>query len=99
MKLNLTFFFSFVLFTSLGAACASDQMENEYKNMEQMMGSIRLEKKQVEAMVDKMVVSGRISAEDAMKAKRELASMKDSDLENLKSRAIAEVKNKQLLDH
>ncbi len=78
---------------------ATDQLDAEYKNMEQMMGAIRLEKKQVESMVDKMVASGRINAEDAAKAKRELASMNDNDLENLKNKAIAEVKDKRLLDH
>lgn len=71
----------------------------EYKNMEQMMGSIRLEKKQVESMLEKMVISGRISVEEGAKAKRALASMKENDLENLKTQAIAEVKSKKLLDH
>jgi polyhydroxyalkanoate synthesis regulator phasin len=85
-----------VSFVSISAA--DDQVEAEYKNMEQMMGSIRLEKKQVESMLDKMVISGRISAEEGSKAKREIASMKDNDLENLKTRAIAEVKSRRLLD-
>jgi hypothetical protein len=49
-------------------------------------------------MLDKMVISGRISAEEVSKAKREIASMKDNDLENLKTRAIAEVKSRRLLD-
>lgn len=80
-------------------AHGTDQLESEYKNMEQMMGAIRLEKKQVESMVDKLVASGRINPEDAAKAKRELASMNDSDLELLKNKAIAEVKDKRLLDH
>lgn len=73
--------------------------EVEYKNMEQMMGSIRLEKKQVESMVDKMVSSGRISPEEAKEAKRALASMKENDLENLKTQAIAQVKSSKMLDH
>lgn len=78
---------------------AADQVEADYKNMEQMLGSIRLEKKQVESMVDKLVASGRINPDDAIKAKRELASMNDNDLENLKVKAIAQVKDKHLLDH
>jgi len=73
--------------------------EIEYTNMEQMMGSIKLEKKQVEGMLDKMIVSGRISSEEGVEAKRALASMKENDLENLKAMAIAEVKNKKLLGH
>lgn len=87
------------LLIACSSAFATDQLDAEYKNMEQMMGAIRLEKKQVESMVDKMVASGRINAEDAAKAKRELASMNDNDLENLKNKAIAEVKDKRLLDH
>jgi len=87
------------LMIASSATFATDQLDAEYKNMEQMMGAIRLEKKQVESMVDKMVASGRINAEDAAKAKRELASMNDNDLENLKNKAIAEVKDKRLLDH
>lgn len=89
---------SVVLVTSV-PVFAADQLDSEYKNMEQMMGAIRLEKKQVESMVDKLVASGRINADEAAKAKRELASMNDNDLENLKNKAIAEVKDKRLLDH
>lgn len=80
-------------------AYATDSLDADYKNMEQMMGAIHLEKKQVESMVEKMVASGRINSEDAAKAKRELASMNDNDLENLKNKAIAEIKDKRLLDH
>ncbi|MGZ3692252.1 MAG: hypothetical protein ACXVLQ_17855 [Bacteriovorax sp.] len=99
MKQYFGLFLSTVfLFTTPAITCATE-VETEYKNMEQMLGSIRLEKKQVESMVDKLVASGRISSEDASKAKRELASMKDEDLENLKLKAVAEVKNKKMLDH
>lgn len=87
----------FVISGAIQTLMASD--EAEYKNMEQMMGSIRLEKKQVESMLDKMVVSGRISPEEGREAKRALASMKENDLENLKTQAIVQVKQKKLLDH
>ena len=99
LKLNalVIFFLIMTIFTS--GAKAVDTEEGDYKNMEQMMGAIRLEKKQVESMVDKMVVSGRISPDEGDKAKREIASMKDSDLENLKTQAIAVVNSNKLLDH
>lgn len=84
-------------FTSI--AMATENPEAEIKNMEQMAASIHLEKKQVESMLDKMVVSGRISAEDSVNAKREIASMKDSDLENLKTQAIAVIKSNRSVDH
>jgi polyhydroxyalkanoate synthesis regulator phasin len=99
MKLNLYSLLSIFLMISFSSlTIADDQVGTEYKNMEQMMGSIRLEKKQVESMLDKMVVSGRITAEEGSIAKREIASLKDNDLENLKTRAIAEVKSKRLLE-
>lgn len=93
--LSLTFFFGGVLTNTF----ATEQSEAEYKTMEQMMGSIRLEKKQIEGMLDKMIVSGRISREEGTKAKREIASIKESDLELIKTRAIAEIKSKRLQDH
>ena len=85
------------IFTSL--AQASENPETDYKNMDQMMASIHLEKKQVESMLDKMVDSGRITAEDSLNAKREIASMQDSDLENLKNRAIVAIKNNRSVEH
>lgn len=99
--------FMCLLFLSLSLMTTSKTLINEtkaddeleYKNMEQMMGSIRLEKKQIEGMLDKMIVSGRISSEEGVEAKRALASMKENDLEDLKSMAMAEVKSKKLLDH
>jgi polyhydroxyalkanoate synthesis regulator phasin len=102
MKLKSLLFLSLLIsFVSVANASEGkpEDKEAEYKSMEQMMGAIRLEKKQVENMVDLMVVSGRITAEEGSKAKREIASMKENDLENLKSRALAEVKSSKLLDH
>ena len=71
----------------------------EYHNMEQMLASLKLEKKQIELMVDKMAESGRITDEEAAKAKRELASFDDGDLNNLKNVAVSEIKTKRMLDH
>ena len=88
-----------VMGLSISTTFATDALEDEYKNMEQMMGAIKLEKKQVESMVEQLAQSGRISKEDASKAKREIASLSENDLENLKNKAVAEVKTKKLLDH
>lgn len=102
MKLKLCSFLLIVSILSLNfnaqAFEQKDQDELEYRTMEEMAGAIRLEKKQIESMVDKMVNSGRISVDEGSKAKREIASLKDSDLEELKTKAIAEVKSKRLLD-
>lgn len=96
MKLKMCFLLTVAI---MAGSVWADELEAEYKTMEQMMGSIRLEKKQIESMVDKMVGSGRITQEEGIKAKREIASLKEDDLEDLKVRAVAEVKNKHLLDH
>ncbi|MDO9182239.1 MAG: hypothetical protein Q7U04_07510 [Bacteriovorax sp.] len=102
MKLKghfILFIFSGFLMTISSSPIKAAEADGiEYKNMEQMMGAIRLEKKQIEGMLDKMVKSGRITNEEGTKAKREIASIKDNDLEILKTRAIAEVKSKKLLD-
>jgi hypothetical protein len=100
MKINLTTIHFFIMACIVSSwVMASENPETEYKSMDQMLTSIHLEKKQVESMLDKMVDSGRISAEDSLHAKREIASMKDSDLENLKTQAIAAIKNNKSLDH
>lgn len=93
--LVMTFSSSLLAGSQLGEQLDQQQ---EYKNMEQMFGAIHLEKKQVENMVDKLVESGRINSDEAAKAKREIASMSEADLENLKDKAIAEVKDKRLLN-
>jgi hypothetical protein len=64
---------------------------------EQFLDSIKLEKKQIENMLDKMAASGRISKEDAQKAKRELASMDEDHLNTLKDKAVNQIKAKNLL--
>lgn len=91
---------SLTSFGNISSSWANDQLEEaQYHNMEQMMGEIHLEKKQVELMIENMVGSGRITNEEGSKAKREIASMKEDDLENLKKLAITEVKNKRLLNN
>ncbi len=93
-----------ILFFVVVASClswnvkASEFTGVEYNNLDQMTGSIRLEKKQVESMLDKLILSGRLSIEEGNKAKREIASLKDNDLENIKKTAIAEVIRKKDLD-
>lgn len=70
--------------------------ETEYHNLEQMLGAIKLEKIQVETMVDTMQSSGRISAEEAERAKREIASVKEEDIEEIKNQALKHIRAKSL---
>lgn len=62
-------------------------------NSEEMLTAITLEKKQVEKMVETMVKSGRLSPEEGEKARREIASIKESDIELIKNAAIKEFKH------
>lgn len=100
MKLNQFYCLILVVLYSIstGVLKAETTEPQEYHSMEQMMAS-KLEKKQIELMVDKMAESGRITTEDAAKAKRELASYDDGDLNNLKNLAVSDIKTKRLLDH
>ncbi len=71
------------LFSLSFSLLASDE-----KSLVQISDSLRLEKKQVETIVDTMVRSGRISADEGSRAKREIASVKDDDFEELKSETM-----------
>lgn len=84
----------------LANAHAEPASENkkEYKNIEQMLVSIHWEKKQIESMIDKMIISGRISSEEGKEAKNSIANIQDSDLEKIKTKLIAEVKAKKNID-
>ena len=59
--------------------------EATFHNPEEMIQALKLEKKQVETMVDKLVKSGRMSPEDGDKVRREIASVKESDIEQIKN--------------
>ena len=84
--------------SSFGNDDSLDSTQTTFTSPEQYLDSVKLEKKQIENMIDKMVASGRISKEDAQKAKRELASMDDSHLDQLKDKAVNEIKSKNLLN-
>lgn len=85
MKISLVILSVFFLNQSLFAE------EVIVHNQEEMLNSIHLEKKQVENMVEKMVKSGRLSVEEGSKVKREIASVKESDFEDIKAIVVKEV--------
>lgn len=70
-------------------ASRSDDDGVEVRNMGEMLAQITLEKKQMESIVDKLVDSGRISPDHAVKAKREIASIKEEDAEQVKMRMVS----------
>jgi polyhydroxyalkanoate synthesis regulator phasin len=99
-KQLIRYFFLFSLFSTVAFA-ADDLSESNlttYTSAEQYLDSVKLEKKQIENMIDKMIASGRISKEDGQKAKRELASMDEGHLDQLKDKAVNEIKSKNLLN-
>lgn len=73
--------------------------QDDFSNSDQMLVSIQLEKKQVDSIIDKMILSGRISSDEGKEAKRFLANRQESDLEIIKSKLIAKVNAKATLDH
>ncbi len=79
---------TFLLFSSLSGAVYSEETV-EVKDMGQMLAQITMEKKQMEIIVDKLVSSGRLSTEYAKKAKREIASVKDEDVKDIKMNIVA----------
>jgi hypothetical protein len=73
--------------------CANENNENneniEVKDMSEMMAQINLEKKQMEDIVNKLVLSGRISKENELMARREIASVKEEDIQEVKLNIIS----------
>jgi hypothetical protein len=102
--MNTKQLFSYIVLLSIFSTsifASDDSLEStqtSFTSPEQYLDSVKLEKKQIENMIDKMVASGRISKDDAQKAKRELASMDDSHLDQLKDKAVNEIKSKNLLN-
>ena len=72
----------------------SDDAE-EVRDMGQMLAQIKLEKKQMDNIVDKLVISGRMSPENAVRAKREIASVKEEDAEQIKSHVVSMLSSRQ----
>jgi hypothetical protein len=76
-----------LLTISLGfsLALANENGENiEVRDMSEMVAQINLEKKQMEDIVNKLVMSGRISKENETMARREIASVKEEDIQEVK---------------
>ncbi len=99
---NFTFLFSLMILVAFSATesnaadATSADIDKEYHSLDQMLSEVRLEKMQVEAMVETMVKSGRLSADEGDKARREIASVKEDDIEEIKSQAIVHIKKNDL---
>lgn len=85
--------FSLVLSVYSGALRSEEVVE--VRDMGQMLAQIKLEKKQMDNIVDKLVTSGRISPDNAARAKREIASVKEEDAEQVKMHMVAVINSRQ----
>lgn len=83
------------LLLSLYSGVLRSEDEVEVRDMGQMLAQIKLEKKQMENIVDKLVTSGRISPDSAVRAKREIASVKEEDVEQVKMHMVAVINSRQ----
>lgn len=75
---------------------ASETENTEVKDVEYFIHASRLEKIQADAMVETMVKSGRITKDHGDRAKREIASIHEENLEELKKEAIVHIKSRDL---
>lgn len=100
--MKLLVILSSIIFATGTLAFAEDKVGQnetleEVHNLEQMLNALKFEKMQIESMVNAMVSSGRLSKEEAMTVKREIASIKEEDLENLRIQVIDKIKSKESL--
>ncbi len=80
----------FLTFTFSGTLFAADEINPI---------ALRLEQKQVESMVETMEKSGRITAAEASRAKREIASIQEEDIEIVKALSLSKSNNSQIADN
>lgn len=62
--------------------------------IDKKIGSLKLEKMQVESMIATMIKRGRINSDEGVRIKREVASVKEEDIEKVKSDALENLDSK-----
>ena len=90
-KLTIFFSLSMMLF-SMGANALENANQDE-STIEQKLSALRLEKRQAEVMMKKMLTRGRINEEEATHIKREIASAKEEDVKNIRVQALEKLKS------
>lgn len=92
IKLSIIFSLSAMLFSS--AIKANDiALESNEKTIEQKLAALNFEKRQAEVMVSRMLHSGRMNQEEASRAKREIASVKEEDVKTIRVEALETLKS------
>lgn len=72
------------------------------EGMVEMLKSMNIDKAQVSQMVDQLQQMGRITPDQAAKAKKELSGLTDGDLENYRKAAVQKIKSgdaERLINH
>mgnify|MGYP005685098741 CR=1 FL=1 len=72
-------------------ATMSFQVMAESKTIDQMISSMKLEKMQAEVMINRLAQSGRFNSEEAQRAKREIASVQEESVQEMKSSALEKI--------
>ncbi|MBY0416037.1 MAG: hypothetical protein K2Q18_17835 [Bdellovibrionales bacterium] len=61
--------------------------------IEQKLINLKFEERQAEVIIQKMLKRGRLSDEEASHARREIASVKEDDVEQIRHEALEDLKN------
>ncbi len=67
---------------------SSSQVMAEGKTIDQMLSSVKLEKMQATVMINRLFQSGRVSADEAQRMKREIASVETESEKEIKAKAL-----------
>jgi hypothetical protein len=66
---------------------ASDESPED-KSIDQTLASLKMEKIQADLLIEAMARRGKLNSDQVSHAKREVASIKEEDVQDLKARAI-----------
>lgn len=91
---TLTLFFMVIAFCS-STAFADDIVEE--KSIDQMLGSLKIEKMQAELLIETMAKRGKLNSDEVSRAKREIASVKEEDEKSFKAEALERLSSKKSL--
>lgn len=91
-KLFLTSLICLSLTSAFNAFAAETRFENSMSEQIQKMNELDLEKKQAELMVKRLSQSGRLSVNEAKKAMRSIASIKEQESNEISHSVLKEMR-------
>lgn len=63
------------------------------ETLEQKLANLKLEERQAQVMIEKLQRRGRMDQDEATRARREIASVKEEDVEQIRHDALEDLKN------